>query len=192
MPQAADQSLEDARLLAAVADGDREAFRDLYARFSSPLFSLAVRLLGDTGTAEEALQDAFVKIWRHAANYDERKSRPFTWAVTILRRTCIDYIRKNGRSPGAVPLPEDAAASPEFSTRENIRQTTEVRETTDLVRSTLATLAHPQRTALELALFSTLTHSEIATRLSQPVGTIKTWIRRGLLDLRATLRETAT
>jgi RNA polymerase sigma-70 factor (ECF subfamily) len=192
MPQTADQSLEDARLLAAVADGDREAFRDLYARFSSPLFSLAVRLLGDPGTAEEALQDAFVKIWRHAADYDERKSRPFTWAVTIMRRTCIDYIRKHRRAPGSVPLPDDATATPEFSTRENIRQTTEARETTDLVRSTLATVARPQRTALELALFSTLTHPEIATRLSQPVGTIKTWIRRGLLDLRATLRETAT
>ncbi|HUG09638.1 MAG TPA: sigma-70 family RNA polymerase sigma factor [Opitutaceae bacterium] len=192
MPQTADQSLEDARLLAAVADGDRDAFRDLYTRFSTPLFSLAVRLLGDKGTAEEALQDAFVKIWRHAADYDARKSRPFTWAVTIMRRTCIDYLRKNRRAPGSVPLPEDDASSPEFSTRENIRQTTEVRETTELVRSTLATIARPQRTALELALFSTLTHPEIATRLSQPVGTIKTWIRRGLLDLRATLRETAS
>jgi RNA polymerase sigma factor (sigma-70 family) len=123
MPQTADQSLEDARLLAAVADGDREAFRDLYARCSAPLFSLAVRLLGDPGPAEEALQDAFVKIWRHAADYDERKSRPFTWAVTIMRRTCIDYIRKHRRAPGSVPLPDDATATPEFSTRENIRQT---------------------------------------------------------------------
>ena len=192
MPQTADQSIEDVRLLSAVADGDRAAFRDLYTRFSTPLFSLAVQLLDDTGAAEEALQDAFVKIWRHAADYDERKSRPFTWAVTILRRTCIDYLRKHSRAPGSIPLPEDDVASSEFSTGENIRLTTEARETTDRVRSTLATIAPPQRTALELALFSTLTQSEIATRLSQPVGTIKTWIRRGLLDLRATLKDNAS
>ncbi|HEX2860942.1 MAG TPA: sigma factor, partial [Lacunisphaera sp.] len=81
--------VEEARLLAAIAGGDRPAFRDLYGRYSPALLALAVRLVGDTGTAEEILQDTFVKIWRHAGSFDARKSRPFTWAVTILRRTCI-------------------------------------------------------------------------------------------------------
>jgi RNA polymerase sigma-70 factor (ECF subfamily) len=189
MPQTVDQASDEIRLLADVADGDRAAFRELYTRYSAPLFSLAVRLLGDNGAAEEALQDAFVKIWRHAGDYDPRKSRPFTWAVTILRRTCIDYLRKHRRAPLAVPLPDDDSAATELYTRENIRRTAETRETTELVRSTLSTIAQPQRSALELALYSTLTHSEIAARLSQPVGTIKTWIRRGLLDLRAALKE---
>ena len=190
MPQTVEQASEEIRLLAEIAGGDRVAFRELYTRYSPPLFSLAVRLVGDTGAAEEVLQDAFVKIWRHAGSYDSRKSRPFTWAVTILRRTCIDHLRKSRRAPAAVPLPEDdSAAAPQFSTRETARRTTETREATELLRSTLAAIAQPQRTALELALYSTLTHSEIATRLSQPVGTIKTWIRRGLLDLRATLKD---
>jgi RNA polymerase sigma-70 factor (ECF subfamily) len=192
MPQTVDEASEEIRLLADVADGDRAAFRELYTRYNAPLFSLAIRLLGDHGAAEEALQDAFVKIWRSAHAYDGRKSRPFTWAVTILRRTCIDYLRKHRRAPAAVPLPGDDFASPELQTRENIRRTTENREMTELLRSSLSTIARPQRNALELALYSTLTHSEIAARLSQPVGTIKTWIRRGLLDLRATLKDATT
>jgi RNA polymerase sigma-70 factor, ECF subfamily len=189
MPQTVDQATEEIQLLADVAGGDRAAFRDLYTRYSAPLFSLAVRLVGDHGAAEEALQDAFVKIWRNAHAYDPRKSRPFTWAVTILRRTCIDHLRKHGRAPAAVPLPDDESAAPGLYTRENVRRTAETRETTEAVRSALSTIAQPQRSALELALYSTLTHSEIAARLSQPVGTIKTWIRRGLLDLRATLKD---
>lgn len=185
------ESEVEIRLLAAVAAGDREAFRQLYARYSAALFSLAIRLVGDPGAAEEALQDAFVKIWRHAAGYDARKSRPFTWAVTILRRTCIDQLRKHRRHPGALPLPEDDTAPAEFFTPEAARRTTEGHEAADLLRATLATISPPQRTALELALFSTLTHAEIAARLAQPAGTVKSWIRRGLLELRATLNEPA-
>jgi RNA polymerase sigma-70 factor (ECF subfamily) len=180
---------EEAQLLAAVAAGDREAFRQLYARYSAPLFSLAIRLVGDAGTAEEVLQDTFVKLWKHSAAYDARKSRPFTWAVTILRRTCIDQLRKQRRHPPGAALPEDDNATEEFFTRETTRQTTEVNETTERLHAALTTLSAPQRAAVELALFSTLTQAEIAARLAQPIGSIKTWIRRGLLELRATLNE---
>jgi RNA polymerase sigma-70 factor, ECF subfamily len=182
---------EETQLVAGVAAGDREAFRLLYARYSAPLFSLAIRIVGDAGTAEEVLQDTFVKIWRHAAGYDSRKSRPFTWAVTILRRTCIDQLRKQRRLPQLSALPADDSASAEFSTRETTRDTAEVNETTERLHAALATLSAPQRAALELALFSTLTQHEIAARLSQPIGSIKTWIRRGLLHLRETLNESA-
>jgi RNA polymerase sigma-70 factor (ECF subfamily) len=190
MPLTENEIREEIRLLAAVAAGDRPAFRELYARYSASLFSLAIRLVGDSGAAEEALQDAFVKIWRHAAGYDARKSRPFTWAVTILRRTCLDQLRRRKARPGALPLPEDDAAPAEFSTPETARQVTEGHETAELLRHALATMAPPQRTALDLALFSALTHAEIAERLAQPAGTVKTWIRRGLLELRAALNET--
>ena len=184
--------LEDTRLLAAVAGGDRAAFRALYSRYSTPLFSLAVRLLSDESDAEEALQDTFVKIWSHARDFDARKSRPFTWAVTILRRTCIDLIRKNRRAPSRVPLPDDEEVQTVFSADETIRHETELRDASALVRSNLESVSQPQRSALELALFSALTHTEIATRLSQPIGTVKTWIRRGLLDLREALKESTT
>jgi RNA polymerase sigma-70 factor (ECF subfamily) len=135
------------------------------------------------------LQDTFVKLWRHSAAYDARKSRPFTWAVTILRRTCIDQLRKQRRQPPGATLPEDDHASEEFFTRETTRETTEINETSERLHAALTTLSAPQRAAVELALFSTLTQAEIAARLSQPIGSIKTWIRRGLLELRATLNE---
>ena len=179
------------RLLAAAGGGDRAAFRALYERYSTPLFSLALRFVGNEGDAEEVLQDSFVKIWRHAHAYDPRKSRPFTWAVTIVRRTAIDHLRKTSRAPASVPLPEAGEAAAGLFTRDNIRRTAEVHEAAGMVRTALEAISQPQRSALELALFSTLTHTEIAERLLQPVGTIKTWIRRGLLDLRATLKETA-
>jgi RNA polymerase sigma-70 factor (ECF subfamily) len=182
-----ENALEDARLLAAIAGGERLAFRELYSRYSPPLLALATRLVGDRGTAEEVLQDTFIKIWHRAGTYDARKSRPFTWAVTILRRTCIDRLRRNRRHLPTTPLPDGDAVSAELSTREVSRQSAEAHEAASLLRATLTNIAPPQRTALELALFSTLTHAEIATQLGQPAGTVKTWIRRGLLALRNTL-----
>lgn len=187
MPSSESEIREEIALLAAIGGGGREAFRELYTRYSAPLFSLALRFVGDTGTAEEVLQDAFLKIWRHAASYDAQKSRPFTWAVTILRRTAIDRLRQLKRTPASLPLPADELVPAELTLGENTRRTTEANETAARVRSVLATLASPQRDALELALFSTLTHAEIATRLAQPPGSVKTWIRRGLQDLRHTL-----
>jgi RNA polymerase sigma-70 factor (ECF subfamily) len=189
MPPPENEVTEEIQLLARVAAGDRAAFRRLYAHYGPALFPLALRLVGDRGAAEEALQDTFVKIWRHAPGYDARLSRPFTWAVTILRRTCIDHLRKNRHARLASPLPDDDAAPAELATGENIRRTTEAQETTERLRTALATIAPPQRDALELALYSTLTHPEIAARLGQPLGTIKTWIRRGLLGLRTTLHD---
>jgi RNA polymerase sigma-70 factor (ECF subfamily) len=182
-------AIEEAGLLALIGQGDREAFRLLYARYSVPLFSLAVRMVGNPSEAEELLQDAFVKIWRNAAFYDSRQSRPFSWAVTILRRTCIDHLRKRKRVPSGTPLPDDASATPDGSTEVNGRRMAEAREDADRLSAALERISPNARHALELALFSELTHSEIALHLDQPVGTVKSWIRRGLLDLRVALND---
>lgn len=181
---------EEAQFLAAIARGDREALRQLYAHWSRVLFPFALRLAGSRSDAEEILQDTFVKIWHHAASYDARLSRPFTWAVTILRRTAIDHLRKHRRTPPAVPLPGEDLATAEFSAPELARRTVDAHESAQQVRAALAHLASPQRDAVELALFSTLTQTEIAARLAQPVGTVKSWIRRGFLELRAALQAT--
>jgi RNA polymerase sigma-70 factor (ECF subfamily) len=182
---------EEIALLAATGRGERAAFRELYTRYSASLLALAMRFVGDQGAAEEVLQDAFMKIWQHAATYDARLSRPFTWAVTIVRRTAIDHLRKHRRAPVLQVLPDlDAPGAPgELSLRETARSTAEAHETAERVHTILTTIAPPQRDALELALFSTLTHAEIAARLAQPVGTVKTWIRRGLLQLRTSLNS---
>jgi RNA polymerase sigma-70 factor (ECF subfamily) len=178
---------EEASLLARTAAGDRDAFRALYARYSAPLFSLAVRLVGNAADAEELLQDSFVKIWKHAGSHDPRKSRPFTWAVTILRRTCIDHLRRRASRPVTTPLDEDGF--PEASGAANGANAAEAREDSERLRGALAAVAPTQRRALELALFSEMTQSEIAQRLELPVGTVKSWIRRGMLGLRTTLND---
>jgi RNA polymerase sigma-70 factor, ECF subfamily len=179
---------EEARLLARTAAGDRDAFRALYARYSAPLYSLAIRLVGNAGDAEELLQDAFVKIWRHAGSHDLRKSRPFTWAVTILRRTCIDHLRRRGSRPVTTSLEEDTL--PLAPSAADGAQAAEASEDAERLRGALAAVAPTQRRALELALFSGMTQTEIAQRLEQPVGTVKSWIRRGMLGLRTTLNDT--
>jgi RNA polymerase sigma-70 factor (ECF subfamily) len=188
-PQENEAIAEESRLLARAGAGDREAFRLLYARYSAPLFSLAIRLVGDVGDAEEALQDAFMKVWRNAASYDPGKSRPFTGAVTVMRRTCIDHLRKRRRIPRPAPFLADDEATIGHGAGDSVRGAAEAREDADRIRGALADAAPNQRLALELALFSGMTHAEIAQRLGQPVGTVKSWIRRGLLDLRTTLTE---
>jgi RNA polymerase sigma-70 factor (ECF subfamily) len=181
--------VEETYLLARAGAGDREAFRELYSRYSRPLFSLAVRLVGDPGEAEEQVQDAFVKIWQNAASFDPRKSRPFTWAVTITRRTCIDRLRKRRHQFPTAPLPNDADGSMRGPAGRGAADTTEANEDSERLHGALAGIPRNQRNALELALFSEMTHTEIAQCLEQPVGTVKSWIRRGLLGLRATLSD---
>ncbi len=179
--------VEESHLLARAGGGDREAFRLLYARFSAPLFSLALRIVGDRGEAEEMMQDAFVKIWRNAASYDARKSRPFTWAVTIMRRTCFDHLRKRRRVPATTPLAAESGTVSGLQAGENLREAIEAAEDSGHLRRALADLPAGQRAALEFALFSDKTHAEIAGALGQPIGTVKSWIRRGLVDLHRTL-----
>lgn len=181
---------EEIQLLAAIGLGNRNALRDLYDRYSAPLYSLALRFTGNAEDAEEVLQDSFVKIWRKAGDYNERQSRPFTWAVTILRRTSIDLLRRRQRQPGTELLDEESSGSV-LATPETIRANAETRDNGERLRAALSSIAPPKRAAIELALYSTLTHAEIARRLALPVGSVKTWIRRGLLDLRAALNETS-
>jgi RNA polymerase sigma-70 factor, ECF subfamily len=181
-------ALEESQLLARMGVGDREAFRELYSRYSRPLYSFAVRLVGDAGEAEERLQDAFVKIWQNASTYDPRKSRPFTWAVTITRRTCIDGLRRRRLKLTTTPLADEGTAAV-VAPDPGAGELAEAREDSERLRGALADIPAGQRTALELALFSALTHFEIARQLDQPVGTVKSWIRRGLLGLRSTLAD---
>ncbi|MDA0349101.1 MAG: sigma-70 family RNA polymerase sigma factor [Verrucomicrobia bacterium] len=181
-------ALEEACLLAQIGVGDSHAFRRLYDRYSTPLFSLGLRMLKNPSEAEEALQDTFVKIWKNAAYYDARKSRPFTWAVTIMRRTCIDRIRKLNREPEVTTF--EPEQDQEWATAETVRESVALNETRNQVEEALKNVPAKQKKALELALFSGMTHSEIANSLEQPLGTVKSWLKRGLFQLRNSLTET--
>ena len=176
-------------MLAAVAKGDQKAFSQLYDRLSGPLYSLALRMLGDAAEAPDALQDVFLQIWRRASAYDPAQSSVFSWAVLMTRSRVIDRLRARGRrsrvvvyQPGECNIHE--AISPDASTEESAADTVGKNDEAARVRSILNQLPSDQREAIELAFFSDLTHHEIAQRLNQPLGTIKARIRRGLLRLK--------
>lgn len=174
-------------MLAAAARGDQKAFSQLYDRLSGPLYSLALRMLGDAADAQDALQDVFLQIWRRAGAYDPAQSSVFSWAVLMTRSRVIDRLRARGRRLRVLVDPRDEGnetvasdASAGESAADNVNRNDE----TARVRSVLNQLPSDQREAIELAFFSDLTHHEIAQRLNQPLGTIKARIRRGLLRLK--------
>ena len=178
----------DSETISRIARGDQRAFGLLYDRLSSPLYSLAVRMLGDSSEAQDAFQEVFLQIWRRAAAYDAEQSTVFSWAVLMTRSRVIDRLRARNRRLRVVatsidddraeiapaPVPSAESASDTIGRNEEARR----------VRSTLNTLPAEQREAIELSFFSELTHHEIASQLGQPLGTIKARIRRGLLKLR--------
>ncbi len=178
----------DRDALARVAGGDQTAFATLYDRLSGPLYSLAVRMLGDAAEAQDALQDVFLQIWRRAANYDAKQSSVFSWATLMTRSRVIDRLRARGRRLRVVAASTDdenhLEAAAEASGAPSGADTVEGNDEAVRVRSIVNKLPPEQRQAIELAFFNDLTHHEIAAQLKQPLGTIKARIRRGLLKLR--------
>jgi RNA polymerase sigma-70 factor (ECF subfamily) len=172
-------------LLAAVALGDRAAFRTLYDLSSARLFGFALRVLRKDELAEEALQDAFVSIWHAAASYQAHLASPPTWMATIVRNKALDILRRvraeaevdGGRFDyDPVDGLEDMDAGPQARA--------ELSRDADALARCMSTLAGRQRQAIGMAFLHDLSHGEVAARLSQPIGTVKTWIRRGLERLR--------
>jgi RNA polymerase sigma-70 factor (ECF subfamily) len=187
MPEAS-QQIVDRETLARVVGGDQRAFTELYDRLSGPLYSLAVRMLGDAIEAQDALQDAFLQIWRRAATYDAEQSSVFSWAVLLTRSKVIDRLRARGRRlrvvSSSIDDDEAQARGADASTAESAADTADRNDEAGRVRSVLSKLPAEEREAIELAFFSDLSHHEIAAQLGQPLGTIKARIRRGLLKLR--------
>jgi len=177
----------DREMLARAAKGDQQAFAKLYDRLSGPLYSLAIKMLGDAGDAQDALQDVFVQIWRRAGNYDPAQSSVFSWAMLMTRSRIIDRLRARDRRLRVVAASTDEDSALAEVDASVTRDTTDIVNRNDeamRVRTILEKLPTDQRQAIELAFFTDLTHHEIASRLDQPLGTIKARIRRGLLKLR--------
>jgi RNA polymerase sigma-70 factor (ECF subfamily) len=186
------QDAADREMLAQAADGDHAAFAKLYDRLSGPLYSLAIKMLGDANEAQDALQDVFVQIWRRAAKYNSTQSSVFSWAMLMTRSRIIDRLRARGRRLRVVASSTDEesdAAAADASVAESAADTADRNEEAMRVRTVLDKLPGDQRQAIELAFFSELTHHEIAAQLGQPLGTIKARIRRGLLKLRERIAQ---
>jgi RNA polymerase sigma-70 factor (ECF subfamily) len=167
-------------LLSRTALGDRAAFARLYESTRSKLFGVSLRIVRERPLAEEALQDSFVNIWKHAGDYARTKSAPLTWMTAIVRNRSLDLLRRTREEPDiddkltASLADESAAPARDF----------EAAATAHSIRECLGDLDAEQRQTIALAFFHGLTHSELAAHLRQPLGTVKTHIRRGLARLR--------
>jgi RNA polymerase sigma-70 factor (ECF subfamily) len=179
-----------AQLLCRIAARDLPAMSDFYDQTAKPLFSVAFRILGDAGEAEEILQDTFVQIWEKSPTFDPLLGTAFHWALSITRHKAIDRLRsRQRRSRLTEQLQETGMAEPTPMTIPDL-DAVEADEATS-VRSALHGLPADQRQAIELAFFGGLTHAEIADTLREPLGTIKARIRRGLLKLRECMQTFA-
>ena len=176
----------DEELLGRLATGvDEAALSELYDRYQAAMYGLAMRITSDPALAQDAVQEAFVGIWRNASRYIESRASVRTWVLSITHHRAIDILRR--RRP-VVPLPEMDDAS-EALTAPDVWP--EVARAADAaaVRAAMATLPDAQRQAIGLAYFSGLTQTEIATRESVPLGTVKSRVRLGLVALRRALEE---
>jgi len=189
MPEQVTQAMvpasDDAALLASVAAGDQTAMARLYDRFAGLVHAVALRMFKDRGAAEELTADVFVEAWRRAGNYAAERGSVATWLATITRSRGIDRIRaRQRRSLAPLDQADTAAASaaPEAG-RELLASDDRTR-----IAAGLAALDAQQRAAIELAYFAGMSHVEVAARLGRPLGTVKTHIRQGLIQLRQALR----
>jgi RNA polymerase sigma-70 factor (ECF subfamily) len=190
MPQMHTEASDDT-LLAAMADGSRDAVATLYDRYSGMVYGLVRRMVRQPEACEEVVQDVFVNAWRHAGTYDAARAKPSTWLMTIAHNCAIDHLRREQSRPmhDSVELLEhdgsrrDVEDAAQLDPAEGVS----ARDRAATLRAVVAQIPPLQREAIELAFFSGLTHVEVAARLGEPVGTIKTRIFHGMRRLRELL-----
>jgi len=163
-------------LVSAIRGGDQSAMATLYDRYSSIVYSVALRVSADTGAAEDVLQEVFMQLWRNPTAFDASRGSLGAWLAVITRNRSIDALRKR-RS-------ETDIDEVIVSVQPDLASEAERTRALEKVRGVLGSMPVSQRTALELAFFEGLTHTEIAGKTGEPLGTIKTRIRSGLLTIR--------
>lgn len=188
-----ERSREVAALLGRSALGDRAAFARLYERTSSQLFAVVLRIQRDRALAEELLQEVYVAVWKAAGQFDAARSQPLTWLVSIARNRAIDSLRRaqtqpmllsatrgadDGDDDGPDAIEGEADAGP--GPLDLLDRACQARELTRCIEG----LSAAQRQSVALAFYDGLSHAEVAEQLRQPLGTVKSWLRRGLLALR--------
>jgi RNA polymerase sigma-70 factor (ECF subfamily) len=177
--------LADEDLMQLVRQGDAHAFETIYERHSTAAFSLAYRMTGRRGAAEDVVQEAFLSLWRSGARYDRTRGSVRTWILGIVHHRAIDALRRNLKHE--THRASDEGIEERFAAKERTDVQAARREEAAEVRTALASLPEDQSKAIELAYFGGFSHSEIATMLDQPIGTVKGRIRLGLEKLRGQL-----
>jgi RNA polymerase sigma-70 factor (ECF subfamily) len=173
-----------ATLLSRSALKDQAAFAELYRRTSAKLFAVALRIVRRKDWAEDVLQESFVSIWRHAEDYTAARSAPMTWMTSIVRNRCLDWVRRPQQES-----PEAFAGMLEETADDGPGPLALLAQAGDAMRLArcLEALDPSQRQSIALAFYRGLSHSELATHLEAPLGTVKTWVRRGLERLKTCL-----
>jgi RNA polymerase sigma-70 factor (ECF subfamily) len=183
-------SMIDPSLLARVVKGDQQAFSQLYDHSSTLLFTLALRILGNREEAVDLLQDVYWEVWRKVSRYDVGRGTPVAWLITLTKSRAIDRLRArasrgyqatNSLEAGTAAEVADPGPSP-FETQAD-------QELRTAVEAAVAGLPQAQQQAIELAYYEGLSHAEIASRLNQPLGTVKTRIKLGMSRLRDSLQQ---
>jgi RNA polymerase sigma factor (sigma-70 family) len=181
-PEASRRQL--AAALVRVAAGDRAALRMVYEHTSAKLFGVCVRILNDRGEAEDLLQEVYVTVWRKAGSFDAGRASPITWLVSIARNRAIDRLRSGAGRRRMEPIEAaDAVSDPAPAAIEQV----EMAQQRQRLTRCLEELEARHSAAIRAAFLDGATYEELATRMSVPLGTMKSWIRRGLLKLRACL-----
>jgi RNA polymerase sigma-70 factor, ECF subfamily len=173
------EASRDARLILAIRSGSEQAMEELYDLYSSLVYSVALRVLRDTGAAEDILQEVFMQLWRAPSAFDSSRGSLPAWLSVIARNRAIDSLRRR--------RPEEDWSDVIVSVEPDLTGDAERNRSIEKVRDTLSGMPAAQRSALEMAFFDGLTHREIASKIGDPLGTVKTRIRTGLLALRRAL-----
>lgn len=173
------------RLLVQTGRHDQKAFAELYKRTSSKLFGVCLRMLRDRGEAEEVLQETYTTVWRRAASFDSAKASAITWLITLSRNKAIDRLRQHREELLDDPSRLDEAVDEQPTPAADAEASQEYRR----LQHCLDELEPQQRDSVREAFFTGATYNELATRCMVPLGTMKSWIRRSLMQLRTCLDQ---
>jgi RNA polymerase sigma-70 factor (ECF subfamily) len=166
----------DLAMVTGLKAGDQGAMAELYDRYSAVVYAVALRVLGDTGAAEDVLQEVFLQLWRNPNAFDAARGSLASWLAVVTRNRAIDSLRKR--------RPETDIEDVVLSVSPDLAEAAGLARAAEKVRGVMATMAAAQRGALEMAYWEGMSHSEIAEKTGEPLGTIKTRIRAGLIALR--------
>ncbi|HZV94010.1 MAG TPA: sigma-70 family RNA polymerase sigma factor [Caldimonas sp.] len=192
-----ERSLDLARLLGRAGLGDRAAFATLYERTSPHLFAVVLRINRDRAQAEDILQEVYVNVWRAAGTFDAARSQPLTWLTSIARNRAIDSLRRGQTQPQMQPTSGNPAATDaeDQSVYDTVADASPgpldlLSRASDAraLSECMEQLSSLQRQSVALAFFHGLSHAEVASQLRQPLGTVKSWVRRALLVLKGCLQ----
>jgi RNA polymerase sigma-70 factor (ECF subfamily) len=173
------------RALARAGRGDRAALRDIYDLTSAKLFGVCLRICQEREAAEDVLQEVYLKVWTRAGRYDANRASPITWLCTIARNAAIDW----RRATKAPPMADESAAAEVPDVRPIASDLIDTAQSQARIFACLDALEERPRTAIRAAFFDGLSYPQLATQMAVPLGTMKSWVRRGLLQLKACLGD---